>query len=177
VGSWRRAVRIVGWLFPLALLSVEQADAHSRATARTLAADPMELRTPDGGVVATSTRLSFGHYDEGSPWPNDAESQLWLTCGKGSTVSVTLGQGVNAAPGSTYELPLRQMSDGRSRRLGYNLYRDAERTEVWGTSSASGVRVACSGTPQALPIYGRAPAGQPAAEGSYSDSLLATVIY
>jgi spore coat protein U-like protein len=183
VGSWRGAVRVVGWLLPLALLSVEQADAHSRATAsagagaRTLADDPFHLRSSDGGAVATSTRLSFGNYDESSPWPNDAEAQLWMSCSKGAGVSIALGQGVHAAPGSTYALPLRQMSNGGTGLLGYNLYRDPERTVVWGSSAATGVHVACNGDPQPLRIYGRAPAGQPVQAGKYGDSLLATVIY
>jgi spore coat protein U-like protein len=178
LGSLTRAVCRVGWLLPLCLLSVDHAGAHSRAGNTALGPHPRSINSPaPTNTVGTSTRLGFGLYDEGSPVPTDAEARLSFLCPSAASVRISIGQGVNPAPGSTYGVPLRQMSDGRSSRLGYNIYRDAERTQVWGSASSSALHVACTGGPQWVSIYGRAPAGQPVEAGHYSDSVLAAVLY
>jgi spore coat protein U-like protein len=62
--------------------------------------------------------------------------------------------------------------------LGYNLYTDAARTQVWGDFFNGGtIQVAPAGTPARLDVYGRIPAGQNVATGSYTDSITVTFFF
>ena len=76
-----------------------------------------------------------------------------------------------------------------TRRLGYNVFTDPARTQVWG--SGSGGTVIASGAMTVGPgvgngngtlsvthtLYGRIPQLQDALPGSYSDTLLLTLTY
>jgi spore coat protein U-like protein len=64
--------------------------------------------------------------------------------------------------------------------LNYNLYLDAARTQVWGngtsgTSTHSNSNFALF--PVVVPIYARIFAGQNVTVGSYSDTVVATIVF
>ncbi len=66
----------------------------------------------------------------------------------------------------------------RSDALNYNLYLDAARTSIWGdgTGGTALFTVAIpSGKAVNVTIFGRIPAGQDVAAGSYSDSIVVTI--
>ncbi|MBA3451667.1 MAG: spore coat protein U domain-containing protein [Deltaproteobacteria bacterium] len=80
------------------------------------------------------------------------------------------------------------LTDGASRSmtsangsLAYQLYLDPARTLVWGTgaagSSTYGPVLPGNGASTAVPIYGRVPARQDAAVGSYQDTLVVTLLF
>jgi spore coat protein U-like protein len=62
----------------------------------------------------------------------------------------------------------------------YNVYRDAARTMVWGTSPGTmlGGTIPVGSSNQSQTVYGRIPAGQTSLKaGSFSDSLVMTISY
>ena len=140
--------------------------------------------------VLTATGAAFGNYDT-------TQNDLGIvtisgSCSRagagdpdmtGSEVSLSFGLSLSYAP--------RKMSDGGANRLNYNLYTDVARTTtVWGDGTGG------TGTVTALPVqgngrflnpnatrtfsltaYGRIPAGQSVASGSYSDMITVTITF
>ena len=91
----------------------------------------------------TAVSVNFGVYDPVAPAPDDSTGTVTVTCrivGKSAervNYTVTLSNGMNASTPSA-----RQMASG-TRRLGYNVYTDPARAQVWG--SGSGGTVIASG--------------------------------
>lgn len=128
--------------------------------------------------VSTSG-VAFGSYDSIGNQERDTSATIAVTCSgtTGDAVSYTISLGTGAGSYSN-----RNMSAGGT-VLTYNLYTDISRTQVWGDGNGTAV-VADSYTLSASPttryytVYGRIPQGQTqATAGSYSDSLVVTVVY
>ena len=123
-------------------------------------------------VIATSN-LAFGSYDplaQNSTQVLDAAAQVTMVCTRGSRVAVYIDGGRNPA-GSTRTL------SGSSQRVSYQLFRDADRTQEWGSGSADGRQIVSEGIhkSQQVTVYGRIPPGQEVASGMYTDVVTATV--
>ena len=108
----------------------------------------------------------------------------------GSIVNATATVTVNCTNTAPYQVSLsggssqsgsaRRMAGPLSSYLSYQLFRDSGRTLTWGDGSAQlGARQGGTGngSAQSLTVYGRIPAGQTVAAGSYSDSVVVTVEY
>ena len=108
----------------------------------------------------------------------------------GTAVNATASIGVNCTNGAGYQVAMsggsyhsgttRQMAGPSSGRLAYQLFRDSARSLPWGDGSALlGQRQGGtgSGAAQSVTVYGRIPAGQTPAAGSYTDSVVVTVEY
>jgi spore coat protein U-like protein len=124
-------------------------------------------------TISAPNTLAFGSYDPvvaNETTDLDADTTITVRCTRGSTgVWVGLGLGSNAS-GST-----RRMASGAD-RLAYEIYSDASRSTVWGNTSGSGVSYTpSSSAPATLDVYGRVAAGQDAAVGTYSDTVVATI--
>lgn len=132
--------------------------------------------------ITGTTNVSFGAYDPADAnfsTPLDATGSVTVRCTKNTTYDIALGQGANAASGSTCAAPLRQMASG-SERLSYGLFSDAGRTSTWGCDASNDVtRTETVGpsSPDTITVYGRIPAGQDVADGSYSDTVTVTVTF
>ena len=64
--------------------------------------------------------------------------------------------------------------------LTYALYKDAARTQVWGTGLAGGTTAAYNSATKAstaVPVYGTVPQNQDVTVGAYADVVLATINY
>jgi len=120
----------------------------------------------------TANDLDFGNYSAIAGTNLDATSTVEVTCTNGTSYTVELDQGTTV--GGT--LTTRLLTDG-SDTLDYNLYTTNARTSVWGDGTSSSVTVpgAGSGALQSLTVYGRIPASQNVAIGSYSDTVTATI--
>ena len=94
-----------------------------------------------------------------------------VACTKGAVATVGLGLGSNAS-GST-----RRLTDGSSNYLTYELYQDAGRTTVWGTSGAGlySPGAAPSKVARNFTVYGRVASDQDVPAGSFNDTVVATV--
>jgi spore coat protein U-like protein len=119
--------------------------------------------------VLTAGSVAFGAYDPlvaNDTTPLDQTGTFTVRCVKGVTANVGLDDGLNTG---------RQMSDGGSELLDYELYQDAGRTTVWGeTGGARYSYTAANRSAATLTIYGRIPAGQDVAAGSYTDTVVAS---
>lgn len=137
--------------------------------------------TAAGAVMTCSlntvTGLAFGAYNIFSGSDLDSSATISYRCdnvGGADSILVQLSRG-----GSSSYWP-RRLSQG-AYELEYNLYLDAARTTVWGdgTSGTSdyGPVVPADGVDTDLPIYGRVPKRQNAFVGSYSDTIVVTLIF
>lgn len=102
---------------------------------------------------------------------HDATSAVGLRCTYRAPWQVSLDVGQNASGTA------RRMS-GPGGLIGYELYRDSNRTQRWGSTlnvdTASGIG---TGATQNLTVYGRVPTQPPRAAGTYTDTIVVTVTY
>jgi spore coat protein U-like protein len=99
----------------------------------------------------------------------DAAGQVSVRCTNGTPYSIGLDGGLAAAP------PTARHMTGPATIL-YGIYLDGARTQPWGNTLGTTAAGSGTGLLQPLPTYGRVPP-QPAAPGSYQDSVIATVTY
>ena len=126
-------------------------------------------------TISTSP-VAFGAYD---PVSANAAANLngtgtvTVACTKGTAATIDLGNGANLSGGS------RRMASA-SDFLKYALYKDAARTQVWGTGMAGGTTyayTAASKNSVAVTVYGTVPQNQDVTVGAYADTVVATINY
>jgi spore coat protein U-like protein len=128
--------------------------------------------------TVTVTPLAFGVYTPGQSGPLDAVADISVRCvAQPGTYAVSIG------PGLSGDQLNRSMTAPGGYVLDYNLYRDAARTQVWGNGIAptfvvTGNRPSVGRpTVNVHPLYGRIFASQTPDPGSYTDSLVVTVLF
>lgn len=129
-----------------------------------------------------SGNLAFGAYDVFSPASLDSSATLVVTCRRaGGAPNSTLAIAIGPSAGSS-AIASRRMRTGRGADfLGYNLFRDAARTVVWGNTAGIDTLVQAISVPNhgsvqvSATIFGRIPAGQDVRMGIYADSVTITV--
>lgn len=120
-----------------------------------------------------TTELNFGSISGLITANTDNTSTVSMTCTGRTPWNVGLNNGANAS-GS-----IRRMRLGAtSNFVNYELYTTTGRTVRWGntvgTDTAPGTG---TGAAQTLTVFGRVPAPQAAAAGSYSDTITVTITY
>ena len=126
----------------------------------------------------TAGAMAFGTYDPVAGSQIDGSATLSVACSKGAITTVTLGQGGNAAGGSTDLAPQRRMKDSGSNTLAYALYSDSGRSVTWGNTALVGVSyVSTSAAASNLTVYGRIHSAQDVPAGAYSDVVVATISF
>lgn len=140
---------------------------------------PISATVAASCIIDASGGVAFGAYDPivtNKTLDLDVSGTIDTTCTMGSAATITLGEGTNAASGSTPGAPVRQMKSGTD-TLSYQLYSDAGRGTVWDDVTGA---PAPTGTGASVPItvYGRVPQGQSSVPtGSYADTVLATITF
>lgn len=162
--------KLILGMLGLVVLTTAPALAGSATSTVTVTATVLGNCTISAGTVA------FGNYDPISATPLDQTGSVNVQCTTGTVATIAMGQGSNAAVGSTDAAPLRQMASG-AQRLRYDLYQDSGRATVWGNTLLTSVTyTALSSASTAVTIYGRIPIHQNATAGAgYSDSVTATI--
>lgn len=135
--------------------------------------------------IVSDGSLAFGSYEYFAPLPNDSLANITVTCTRVGgpqrlPILMRVDQGLHGASVSS-----RRMlhTGGRGDLLPYNLFRDAGRSNVWGTSDnvntvSQEVAIPNNGTASTTyTIYGRIPIQQDVSPGTYRDSVRVTVIY
>lgn len=153
----------------------------------TFAADDTDNLAVTASVTATCTiatsPVAFGTYDPTSGTDLDGTGTVTVLCTNGTPGYVTLGEGLHADGASTPAVPVRQMAGGAAAagRLGYFLYSDTLRADVWGNTGTTGLNHNGTGISTGLTVYGTIPAGQNVIAGSggtaYADTVVATVTF
>lgn len=135
--------------------------------------------------IDVDTALAFGNIDPLLGANSDAVANIHVDCV--ATVSISATNEIELTTGASGAYGARTMSDGLGHTLPYNLYLDAAHSIVWGDGSGisqtyfrSGFTISVlSGYSYNVPIYGRVRAADQvgARQGSYSDSITATIIF
>jgi spore coat protein U-like protein len=118
--------------------------------------------------------VNFGAYDVFNNSHTDSTGSITYTCASLLTpITIDLSKG-NASSYAT-----RQMRQGDSFTLNYNLFLDANRTTIWGDSTGGSSRYGPIMPPLltqvTVTVYGRIPARQNVRVGSYTDTITATI--
>ena len=129
----------------------------------------------------SATPLPFGVYNPANASPTDATGTVTVTC-EVSLVGLLASWSIKMSPGGSASYAPRRLSSGAA-TLSYNLYTSSARTTVWGDGSGGTGVVSDSQTllvgsnANYYTVYGRIPALQDVKAGSYSDSIVVTVLY
>jgi spore coat protein U-like protein len=127
-----------------------------------------------GNCTISATGVSFGSYNVFSTLPTDSTGTITYRCSGNAIVAIGITRGVSSTFNS------RAMTRG-AEQLAYNLYLDAARTSIWGdTTGGSQIYVNATvphNTNVPLTIYGRIPGGQDVAAGTYTDHVIAIVLF
>jgi spore coat protein U-like protein len=126
------------------------------------------------GCTISTTSINFGAYDVFSSGPTDSTATITYRCNGNSAVAI----GITRGQSDTFNP--RIMAKGLE-NLGYNLYLDSSHSTVWG-DTGSGTQIyydpsAPNNKNVTITIFGRIPAGQDVSAGSYSDSVVAVVLF
>lgn len=125
----------------------------------------------DACTVTAPTALVFPNPSAASVTNESITGNIVILCTAAKTgVSITLGSGNNAVSGQ------RQMTNGATGLLPYNVFSDAARTSavaVDGTFYTGNIPAASA---VQRPVYGQIPAGAYAA-GGYLDTIIVTLNY
>ncbi len=99
-----------------------------------------------------------------------------VQCTAGATYAIALDAGQNAVTAG--DVNTRRMANAaKNNFIHYQLYRDSNRTLVWGTASGSTVSDIADGTVKSYQVFGTVPHQTTPAAGSYNDSVTVTVTY
>ena len=158
--------RIAGALAVVAGLSLASSSASAASATATLSVSA----TIASACTVAGAAMSFGAYTATAA--STANSTIQVTCTNGTNAQVSLNQGNNnnqvPSAGS------RALANGTN-YLGYEIYTDNGLSTVWNTSNTQAVN--STGSAVTLTAYGRIPAGQNPATGSYSDTVTITVTF
>ena len=133
---------------------------------------PVKITIQNACNISTTapTTLDFG--TQGPLVANiDQTSTISVTCTTNAAYNVGLDGG------GAGNINARRMINGVN-TVGYQLYSNAARTSVWGTTIGTDTLAGTgNGLAQALPVYGRVPAQATPPAAVYNDSVTVTVSY
>jgi spore coat protein U-like protein len=135
--------------------------------------------------AATLVPVAFGVYNPRSTTPNNSTGSATVICSGvlGIGVTLLLTYEVKLGPGGSGNQLARQMRNARGSTLNYTLRANSANGAIWGdrlggtTSQIDGWLLGVFNAPRVYTIYGRIPALQNVAIGSYTDSVLVTVSF
>ena len=134
--------------------------------------------------TASASSIAFGVYNPLSITPATSTGSMRVVCTGSGTGSANVTVGVTLSAGLSGTFATRKMFSGAN-SLNYNIYWSTAYTQVMGdgsggsfAGSAGPFTVFAGGTGTATgTMYGRVPAQQDVAPGSYVDTILMTVTY
>ncbi|MGH8522968.1 MAG: Csu type fimbrial protein [Gammaproteobacteria bacterium] len=128
----------------------------------------------------SATSVPFGSYNIFNASPLDATGAVTVHCT--NLVNLLVSYDIKLSTGLSGSYAARQMANGAN-PFNYNLYTAATRLNVWGDGSAgtsfvsNGILVVLLGVTVNHTVYGRVPALQNVAVGSYSDNITVTLTF
>lgn len=128
------------------------------------------------GVSATG--LSFGNYDVFSSVPLDTEGAITVLCDHVPPPTVTIS--ISASTNSGGFDPRAMKFVAENELLVYNLYTDAARTQIWGDGTGNTFTKSSKvfkNSPWGNTVYGRIAPLQDVTAGTYSETLVVTVLW
>jgi spore coat protein U-like protein len=126
----------------------------------------------EGACTVSTTGASFGTYDVFNTSANASTGTITYRCGNSDKdILITLSKG------SSSTFTTRTLTNG-TEVLEYNLYRDATFSSIWGDGTSGTATYTIRNPPNQdviLTVYGRVPALQVVATGSYADAVIVTI--
>jgi spore coat protein U-like protein len=123
---------------------------------------------------ASANGVAFGSYNALSGLAVNSVGNVSVSC------LLSLGYNISLSSGGAGSFSPRRLNNGGN-TLNYNLYTGPTYLTVWGDGSGGTATVSGSIGFLLIPVnhvvYGRIPAGQNAAAGSYTDTISVTVTY
>lgn len=141
------------------------------------AANVQVSATVNTTCTITGGNLEFGQYDTLDTNPDFAQLALRVACTQGTTNQIELDEGTHAAAGSTAAAPARRLDGANGDFLSYDLYTDAGRTDVWGGGASSNAYAAADADEHDSIIYGKITERQDVVSGTYTDTVIATILF
>ncbi len=134
-------------------------------------------------TAAAATDVDFGSALSTATAPSNAQGTITAQCSALTPYTVALNAGANA--GTANDVTTRRMKNTdasvtANNFVGYQLYRDAAHTNVWGTTTGTNTAAGIgTGLAQTLNVYGQIanPSVNNAAAGNYQDTITATITY
>jgi spore coat protein U-like protein len=114
--------------------------------------------------------MAFGNYAVTAA--STSTGIIAVTCTSSTTYTLGLDKGIGAGATETARL----MTGPSGALLGYGLFQDAAYSTNWGQASGTESQTG-TGAAQNFTVYGKIPANEYAAPGSYSDTVTATITY
>lgn len=136
---------------------------------------PFVVRVTNNSTCAvTTTNLDFGAQSDLSV-AKLATNSIYITCTPGTAYTIGMSNGSSGASSPT----LRKMTNAATTDyVGYSIYRDAARTQVWGDGVSGGMPSATgNGLAQSFTGYGIVPAQASPSPLDYTDTLIVTITY
>jgi len=166
----RRILMVLASLAVVSIAAESRVSAQSSSATASLAVSASVAKN----CTITTTPVAFGSYDSvtaNATAPLDAIGGVIVTCTKGAVAKVGLNDGSNS------QTTQRRMSLGATDFLNYELYKDSAHATRWGNTADTSLDIpeAPNQTPRTFSVYGRVPAAQTAAVGTYTDTVMATV--
>jgi spore coat protein U-like protein len=163
----RRIVTVLASIAAVAALAILAAPAKALPSPQTSNLS-VTATVAKSCSIATAGNVAFGTYDAlGASLTGNGS--FTVNCSKGTTWDVKLDNGTNAVGA------VRNMKDPVSLdKLAYELYKDAGHTIVWNATTFN------SGTgpgPTTLTVFGTLANGQFVTPGSYSDTVVASILF
>ncbi|CBA16507.1 Csu type fimbrial protein [Xanthomonas albilineans] len=130
------------------------------------------ITVPSTCAIGSIADLDFGSQSGLIDSALNYTTTLNMTCRYRTAWQVSLDNGQNANGA------IRRMRNANGQYLTYELYRDAARTQRWGSTLNTDTQTGTgTGNTQSLTLYGQVPAVQAPTPGSYSDLVTVTVTY
>lgn len=117
--------------------------------------------------------LAFGAYDPTIDTAATGTTTIRVRCTNGTSAPIALDDGLNGGGG---DCTTRAMSDGAN-TLAYGLYQSSGTSTPWGCATGTNTYTytATNAAWNNVTVHGVIPAGQNAPDGSYSDTVTATI--
>lgn len=139
--------------------------------AATATASLIVTATVLASCTVTGSTIAFGNY---AGTQLDQTGNIAVLCTNGTSYTIALDAG--AGTGATTSV--RKMTGSLGGTMNYALYRDAGRTNLWGSTAGTDTQAGTgSGLLQSLTVYGRIPASQTPLAGAYTDNVTVTLTY
>jgi len=133
--------------------------------------------------TVSATGINFGVYNPLSATGDSAAGSWTVNCTATGSGSATVSGTLSMSTGSSGQYATRKMVSGTN-TLNYNIYLTPGYTQIFGDGTGGTYAPSESGTVTAGQVYqvagnmyGFMPASQDVAPGSYSDTIIITVVY
>lgn len=136
--------------------------------------------------TASANGVAFGTYDPLAAAADDSTGTVTVSCSYSPPGANSVNYAVTLSTGRSGSFTQRYLAAGAS-SLGYNVFSNAGRSQVWGDASLGSVVITGSFTfgsgqgdrtrLRTHTIYGRIPALQDVPPGNYTDSVVVTLTF